>query len=259
MEKALDEIKQTVQGNIPYEISDFGKLIRSKLGILFVKSLGKPVSKDVISLLSAIELIHTASLLHDDVIDNNNERRNSPSLNKSFGNKKAILYGDIILSDAMSLVNTIDNPEISDIIVKTLHEMCRGELIQLDNIGEIMSVSDYIEKTSLKTGELFRAMIKSLCVLFSVHDYSDFGLNYGIAFQIKNDLDNVSGDRSDIENGIYTAPVIYSGGINITDDAIEKTVGLIDNYRKKSISVLSELEDNIYKEELIGVVKCLIK
>lgn len=254
---ALEKIKNIIRRNIPYEQADYGKLIRSRVGIAFAKSYGIEISESLILLCSAIELIHTASLLHDDVIDEESFRRNSESVNRKEGNKKAVLYGDVILADAMKIVLNLGSDKITNVILSAIHDMCEGELLQFSQIGIIPDLGSYIKKCELKTGSLFKALIKSICLIINKPDISNFGLNFGIAFQIKNDLDNVLNIGSDTKAGIYTAPIIYSGTEHFSESGIEKTKSLIDNYKGKCIKDITVIKDGSYKEELIGVVKCL--
>lgn len=258
----LNTIKELIKQNLPYNFEDYGKLIRSKIGILFLKSYGINISDSYLKLLCAVELIHNASLLHDDVIDNDTIRRNAPTIKSDLGNKLSILYGDIVLSNALTMLSELQSIELIKLFNKTVTDMCRGEIIQNSLIGKIPTETEYIEKTELKTASLFRFLITSISLLSKNQipiETADFGKYYGIGFQIKNDLDNILTTRSDIKEGIYTAPVIYSGGLDIKEDAIEKTAGLIDNYSMKAINVLDVIEESIYKEELVGVAECLKK
>lgn len=255
----LDKIKNIIKENLPFSDSDLGKMIRSKLGIAAIKIFKSDIIPYV-NFLACIELIHNASLLHDDVIDNENERRGKENLKSIYDNKTSILYGDITLSNALKLLTTYNNLELISHFNKTISKMCEGELLQKKQIGTIPPLEKYIEKCRLKTASLFEFLFIGLNIISANKiSLTNFGEDFGIAFQIKNDLDDIKNNNSDISNGIYTAPVIYSEGTNITNLALEKTKCLIDNYRSKCIISLSKFEDNEYKKELIGVVECLIK
>lgn len=258
----LKKISELIGRNLPFKINDYGKLIRSKIGILFLKAYNIDISDKYIKLLASIELIHNASLLHDDVIDSNNERRGIRTVNFLHGNKLSILYGDIVLSNALDLILGLSNFELTKLFNNTVKEMCEGEIIQNSHINIIPTMEQYIKKTELKTAKLFEFILKSISILSDNKvpiEEVDFGKNFGIAFQVKNDLENILTTKSDIKDGIYTAPVIYSGGLEIKESAIEKTFGLIDNYSMKAIKVLDLIEESIYKKELIRIVECLKK
>ncbi|MCD8378600.1 MAG: polyprenyl synthetase family protein [Candidatus Gastranaerophilales bacterium] len=256
--KELEIIKERIcRTDIP---AVSGKMIRSKIGLLIIKSLGIEPTQDYINLFCAIELIHNASLLHDDVIDEETERRGQISLNRQLGNKNAILYGNLLVADAFDYLLKINSINLTSIITQAIKNMCEGELLQKSHAYKIPGLKDYIEKTRLKTSSLFTALTKGIIEISQKEniDYlNEFAENFGIAFQITNDLKN--GTKSDIANGIYTAPVIYSGSVTITNTAIEKTGSLIDNYTQKAEKALESLRDSDYKKSLIGVVRCLNK
>lgn len=253
-----ETIKNIIRDNLPYVETDFGKMIRSKIGLLFLKS-NNIDAEEYLPLLSATELIHLSSLLHDDVIDNDELRRGKQSIRSEYNNKTSVIFGDIILSNALNLILSYGSTELVTLFNKTLNSMCRGEIMQYAKTNSIPSVEEYIEKSRLKTASLFEFITEGINIISEnrLHLPPEFGTNFGIGFQIKNDLDNVLENKTDIKNGIYTAPVIFSGSQEITNSGIEKTRCLIDNYSKRCLQILSEFEDNIYKEELIGVVECL--
>lgn len=262
VDKELSFIKSCVKEYLPFEISDYGKMIRSKLGLCILHCMDIGITDNHYKFLTAIELIHNASLLHDDVIDEDIERRNQPNIRTIYNNKTSILYGDVAISNVLEILTDIGEIEIIKGFNRTLKRMCEGELAQYNNLNKIPDIDEYINKSDLKTGSLFTFLAEGINILTSCKisdSIADFCHNFGISFQIKNDLDNILTDKSDIKNGIYTAPVIYSNGIDITKEAIEKTKYLIDNYRSKCINSLSEIKESPYKEELIGVVECLTK
>ena len=235
-----------------------GKMLRSLTGILIIKALGISCSYEYTNFLTAIELIHNSSLLHDDVIDNEKMRRNNQTLNTRTDNKTAILYGNLLLTDAVEYLLKTKSLNILSITNAAIKNMCKGELLQKSQEYKIPKPEDYINKTRLKTASLFTCMTNGISELSQTEhqkELENFAENFGIAFQIKNDLENSS--NSDIKNGIYTAPVIFSKSLSIKQEAIEKTISLIDNYSKRAEHALEFLRDSDYKKALIGVIKCL--
>ena len=118
-------------------------------------------------------------------------------------------------------------------------------------------------KTQYKTAELFKACLIANSI-YSANQYQieaqEFAINYGIAFQIKNDLNDYKlgiDKSSDIQQGIYTAPVIFANSIENSDAAIEKTMDLIDNYCQRAKNVLLRFSDNEYSRSLMGLVNKL--
>lgn len=259
----LGNIKDIVEANLPLKSANTGKMIRSKIGLYFLKALGVEVNETFLKFLAVIELVHNASLFHDDVIDNEDERRNSPALNKVYGEKTTVLYGNIALANAMTILLDIGNLELITEMNNCVKKMCYGELMQQEQLNKILTINEYIKKTRLKTASLFRYLMSGLSILLN-HEYKtefeNFADNFGIGFQISNDLsDYLNGveNSSDIKNGVFTAPVIYAKSIKTDTVAIDKTKDLIDNYLKRARGVLDFLNDGEYKTALIGVIKCL--
>ena len=259
-ENILKKIEDGILRETPFLSA--GKLIRSKITLLLLCTYNTDITADYITVLTAGELIHCASLLHDDVIDEEDERRNTNSVRKVYDNKTSILYGNKTLTKAFDMLLKTDSVNTINIFNKTISKMCDGELLQIKQKNSVPTMDEYIEKSYLKTGSLFEGIILSISELsngYLPQELSDFGKYFGTAFQIKNDLDNILSSKTDIENGIYTAPVIFSNGLNINEDSIEKTHCLIDNYTRKAINLISNTEDSEYKESLIEVIKCLNK
>lgn len=255
----LVKVEQIVKSYLPSEFSDLGKMIRVKLGILVLKCLDIELTEDIYKFLAVVELIHNASLFHDDVIDDEKIRRKKPSCNRVYGVKTAVLYGNIVLSSVLEILLEMGN---TDLILKMndcVKSMCEGELLQQEFLGEFPDIDVYIRKTILKTGSLFEYLMYGLSELSKFKDREKLcliGRNFGIAFQLKNDLDDV---YDDIKNGIYTACAIFSGSVNINPQAIDKTKGLIDNYLSEVYTAWDMFKDSEYKNSLIGVVECLRK
>ena len=142
-----------LEGSLQGSIEDFspilnfflnsqGKKIRPALGILFSKGLGNFTEKQNI-FLQAVELIHNATLFHDDVIDGADERRNNESLNKKFSNKLAILSGDYFLSCALKNIAQLAHPKINSLLAECISQLCEGELEQDLNLYKIISMEKY--------------------------------------------------------------------------------------------------------------------
>ncbi|KAI8138866.1 solanesyl pyrophosphate synthase [Fennellomyces sp. T-0311] len=174
------------------------------------------------------EMIHTASLLHDDVIDASATRRNLPSANASFGNKMAVLAGDFLLARASLALARLRNAECIELMATCLANLVEGEFMQLKNTrdqdNKAKSTFDYyIEKTYMKTGSLIAQSCKSSAVLggstAEVADIAyDFGRNLGLAFQLVDDMldftvtaaDLGKPAGADLKLGLATAPVLFA-------------------------------------------------
>lgn len=254
----IEIIRNCIRNEIPY--SDTGKLIRSGLGSLLIKGYNIEFCEELKNVLIAVELMHNASLLHDDVIDNASQRRGESACNIKNNNSIAVLTGDLLFAKSMEYIRNIKSYEIFNIFNKTMINMCKGELKQLNNKWKIPDIDSYIHICELKTAALFLTVFNAISILSEdkiPNDIVNFAKYFGIAYQIKNDLQDATDKQKDIENGIYTAPVIFSGGTDITKAAIEKTSGLIDNYSRKAITSLKLMSDSCYKKELIRIAQCL--
>lgn len=217
------------------------KRLRPIFVFLFAKILKieNPLVCDI-ALIS--ELVHSASLIHDDIIDEEKTRRNNPTFYQKYGSKLAVLEGDLLLSLALEKLSKT-TLEISKVFALRIKKTILGEINQNENLNKIPDLNTYLNKTNAKTANLFIAGLEALFTLDKKNEnLLNFIKNYALAFQIKNDLDNYKNDQSDIKNGNYTLPVIYS--------SIEKTTQTIENYKNKALKELDIIEDSIYKASL---------
>jgi len=242
------------------------KRIRPVLAMLYLKALEFEISEDIVKLLSAVEIIHNASLVHDDIIDDSEFRRGDKTLSQRFGNKLGVIAGDYLLSLAMGIISNLGDVEILREFSATLKQMCLGEINQNFDLFKIGTIENYIEKSQNKTAYLFKSAIVSPLILSKkseeiIERASDFALNFGVAFQIRDDLINITkSDHSkpygnDIAEGIYNAPVIYAGGVENLPVGIEKTRILLNNYIEKALLSLEKLPNNDYKTLLINLTE----
>ena len=242
------------------------KRIRPVLAMLYLKALEFEISEDIVKLLSAVEIIHNASLVHDDIIDDSEFRRGDKTLSQRFGNKLGVIAGDYLLSLAMGIISNLGDVEILREFSATLKQMCLGEINQNFDLFKIGTIENYIEKSQNKTAYLFKSAIVSPLILSKkseeiIERASDFALNFGVAFQIRDDLINITkSDHSkpygnDIAEGIYNAPVIYAGGVENLPEGIEKTRILLNNYVEKALLSLEKLPNNDYKTLLVNLTE----
>ena len=239
------------------------KRIRSLVAILYLRAGKMYLLPSHYELLSAVELVHNASLIHDDVVDDSDIRRNIQTLNKKFDNKLAVISGDYLLGLALKKLVKINSFEILDIFADTLQNMCKGEVNQYFNRFKKTKLDAYIEKTTQKTASLFESTIKSAVILAEVKDLqnaSEFALNFGIAFQIRDDLLNFikkdgTKTSNDEDDGIYNAPAILSDN---PEKGIEKTRNLLNNYLENARKCIKHFPSSPYKtalEELLEFMK----
>ena len=256
-------ICEPLNSKIKSFLSEPSKRIRSVVALLYNKAQGIEISDSQLEILCAVELVHNASLIHDDIIDESSLRRGQKTISTIFGNKLGVIAGDYLLAVAMGKIAQSGRTEI---FARTLKQMCIGEINQNFTRFKIGTIEEYIEKSKNKTGYLFDCAIKSLIpppsAAISQTEAGDFGLNFGIAFQIRDDLLNIlhkdpSKPSTDLEEGIYTAPIIYSGSVKNYTDGIEKTRILLNNYVEKAKNDICNFEDNIYTRALNELTESL--
>ena len=238
-----------LDGELKSFVKNGSKLIRSSLVILFFKSQNKELNDIFYKVLSAGEFIHNASLLHDDVLDDAEIRRNSTTIAKKFSSKISILAGDYLLSSAIESLLSLENFEILDLFRICTQKMSEAEIKQFFLRGKIPTKDEYIDICRKKTAELFSTVLETSAIVLDSDRVlaKKFGEIFGICFQIKNDM-NKDSATIDKNNGIYTAIDIFG---------IEKTNVLLDNYKEELINIVQDFDDNIYKERLKDLIKRL--
>jgi octaprenyl-diphosphate synthase len=207
-----------------YIRSSGGKRVRPALLVLASYAAGGDGSREsVIRLATVMEMLHTATLVHDDIIDNADLRRRRPSVNARFGNQTAVLMGDWLYMSAFETTLRERSLEILDIITCLTRKMTEGELIQLTAIGRLdITESEYLDILRRKTAYLFSACCEVGAILGGADNatqtaMAEYGLDLGIAFQLSDDLLDVTADThtlgktagSDLLEGKFTLPFIY--------------------------------------------------
>ena len=221
--------KELASEKIIQEIYDYifnvkGKKTRALLCLLASKSSDiKPRSR--IALASIIELLHTATLVHDDVVDESERRRGSKSVNQVWTNSYSVLMGDFIYSKAFILMVKLGVSSILDELAKATNDIARGEIIQLELFEkkQLIQLDDLLKVSYLKTGRLFEASAKTGAMLAckSKEEIKIFGLlgkTLGTAFQIKDDildyealrLDTGKPPFKDFREGKITFPLYFA-------------------------------------------------
>lgn len=229
MRQAAQTEHERLTEALQHLLSSEGKYIRPALVIL--ASRFHPADEDkVLALAAAVELLHTATLVHDDLIDGSLLRRGLPTLNATWNPGATILTGDYLFSRAASLAAETQNVRVVVIFSQTLTLICGGELRQLfSGQSRPPTMDDYYRRISSKTAALFATSTEAGAVLSGapedqVQALRDYGHNLGMAFQIIDDVLDFAGDEeqmgkpvaSDLRQGIVTLPALYflSGGNN---------------------------------------------
>ena len=253
-ENTLKEVILKENNFLTYDLEKFifanPKRLRPIFIFLFAKIL-KIENPLVLEIALITELIHNASLVHDDIIDEEKIRRNNPTFFEKYGSKLAVLEGDLLLSIALEKIS-LTTLEISKIFAKRIKATVQGEIKQNENLNQITSIEAYLDKTYAKTANLFIVGLEALHTLDKKNDYLlKFVENYALAFQVKNDIDNFKKDKSDIKNGNYTLPMIYS--------SIEKSIEYVENIKRIALKELDSIEDSVYKTSLIELTNYTLR
>ena len=206
-----------------YLIEAGGKRIRPVLVLLSARACGYS-GADHINLATVIEFIHTATLLHDDVVDMSEMRRGRPSANVKWDNPSSVLVGDFIYSRAFQILVALGHMGIMDIMARTTNRISEGEVLQLVNQrNPATSEADYMRVIGNKTAILFAAACRTAALLAGADQTTqdalhEYGLAVGIAFQLEDDVLDYDGDSSalgknvgdDLAEGKPTLPLIYT-------------------------------------------------
>lgn len=205
-----------------------GKMMRPMLVLLSARMYGE-VCPATLRTAVALELLHNASLVHDDVVDESLERRGQPSVNAIYNNKVAVLTGDFLLASALAQVSLTRHHDIVDVVASLGQDLAEGELLQLSNVSNPdFSEQVYFDVISKKTAALFAACTKAGALSVDASDENVekarlLGEYIGLCFQIKDDIfdyyDNLSIGKptgNDMHEGKLTLPALYV--LNVTND-----------------------------------------
>ena len=294
--QALSEASFPVDGFLSLLNPGGGKMLRPALTLLSGQCVG-PLTEKHVELAAMVEMIHLASLLHDDVIDQARTRRKQASANVLWGNTQAVLLGDFVLSKAFGMGAALNLSGAAQVLCRTAEAICSGEIQQNMHKGNRnLSESEYLTIIEAKTASLFGAC----CYLGALAGQAEpsvckslqqYGIALGMAFQITDDLLDILGNAdeegktlgTDLFNEKLTLPVIYWLGQPDTDrrrasfnefaerqdsaalgraigqsDAVAYTLGRAGAYVQQAIDSLKPLPDSPSKETLLGLVSYVL-
>ena len=219
--KLISDVR-LVEKMTDYHLNTGGKRLRALLTLCSAKLCGYSKGTRDINLAACVELIHSATLMHDDVIDDGSVRRGKKTLNKKWGNHSSVLVGDYLLSRCFEMMVEDGNIEVLKLLSSTSSIIAQGEVLQLQHKGEVdMLEETYLKIISSKTAELFAAATKVGAILSETRNKDKealefYGRNLGLTFQIADDtLDynsetNLFGKKigKDFFEGKITLPII---------------------------------------------------
>ncbi|HSA99244.1 MAG TPA: polyprenyl synthetase family protein [Anaerolineales bacterium] len=254
-EQAGEEHHPDLRSALTHLLSSGGKRIRPTLGLLVGNMLGAPEEK-LITLGASVELLHTATLVHDDLIDGALLRRGMPTLNARWSPAATVLTGDFLFARAAKLAAETDHLPLMKLFAETLATIVNGELTQMFSARGVIDRDNYYQRIYAKTASLFE-MASLAAAMVAIEDeemrlsMKIFGYEVGMAFQIVDDILDFTGEESavgkpigsDLLNGLVTLPAIYFAEANPDDEDIvslpeggwkdtERVQRLVDNIRQ---------------------------
>ena len=229
-----------VQSYVAYTCASSGKRLRPALALLASGATGR-IEAEHVSLAMIIELIHLATLIHDDIMDGAETRRSQPTANARWGNAITVLLGDSLFAHALDLSTHFDDPEISRTIARAAREVCTGEILQTQRRFDLtLSQADYFRIIEMKTAALFGVAAELGARLnaappTAVRALRDYGLKLGTAYQIYDDCLDLVGDETqagktlgtDLQKGKLTLPILHllkSAGDNGARAALDQAI-----------------------------------
>ncbi len=281
-----------------YLLNSGGKRLRPALLLLAAKVFGEGTDNSIISMAAVMELLHTATLVHDDIIDGAEMRRGKKSVAAQWGNDIAVLLGDWLYMTAFETSLQQRNLEVLDILTEATRKMTEGELLQLSLVGKLQITEEqHFEIVERKTGFLFSASCRLGGVMRGASTVEkaaleDYGMNLGIAFQLTDDLLDFTSNAqklgkpvlSDLREGKVTLPLIrlldrypqYEELVSIAmadnDDAAHKVLAILRecgqlelarnealSYAVRAEEALEALPENQYRQALSDIAQFVVE
>jgi geranylgeranyl pyrophosphate synthase len=221
--RLLDQLTDPVARNVVYLVSAGGKRLRPALVLLAGASAPAAQRASLIDAATAVELIHTATLIHDDIIDQAPLRRAQPAFHERWGTERAVLMGDYLYSTAFTLLARLGHPAVVQILAEVCRELCRGELREVEARYRLdLTEAEYLAIIQDKTASLIGGCCRSGALIGGLPDataqrLAAFGMKFGMAFQIIDDCLDLTGTEQDLgksvlkdlDKGALSLPIIY--------------------------------------------------
>lgn len=263
-----------------YALANQGKQIRPALVGLSGLTQEEP-NEDLVRLAIIIEMVHLATLVHDDILDEAEVRRSKPTLAASWGNEISVLLGDCLFAHAVSLAASYPTPEVCRAVARATNQVCSGEIIQtLQRRNPGVSRSDYFKVVGMKTGELFALSCEMGGALLGADPgrraaLREFGMTLGTAYQIHDDcLDLFGSEQSvgkslgtDLASGKITLPLMIA--LEKASPADKRSLqGAIEHWQSENFSEIIELlrrcdalneTKRVFQDQIERAQRCLAR
>lgn len=263
-----------------------GKKIRSTVLFLLAGVTSLPASPELAEIASSFEMFHLSSLIHDDIMDNSEQRRGQKTLNTNMGNFRSVLWGDFLFISSFTSIHNMGKSVLLDISLKAARLMVEGQIIEAENAYNFdVALETYYDIIQRKTSSLFAAVTQMVSALGNdssetMEEFYRFGLDFGTIFQVSDDILDIFSTRSgkdrfrDLEEGKVTLPFILlmrKSGIDIREDFMkgnrEKLLELFEKnnikklcmeevagYYQRCAAFLEPFPPSIYKECLMALL-----
>lgn len=222
-DQVLSQLTDPVARTVVYLITAGGKRLRPAMVLLAGASGPSPHWWALEQTAAAVELIHTATLIHDDIIDRSPVRRSQPTFHHRWGTERAVLMGDYLYATAFTLLGRLAIPSVTEVMADVCQQLCRGELREVDARYRLdLTEEEYFAIIRDKTASLIGGCCQvgaSLggCAPETIERLASFGITFGLAFQIIDDCLDLIGDQarlgksilSDLDKGALSLPMIY--------------------------------------------------
>lgn len=266
IEQELDTLHSHIRPVAQHIFSTGGKRLRPLLILLIARHFGY-TSHDIYSLAIAVEFIHSATLLHDDILDNSSTRRGKQTAHLIFGTQQTVLAGDALLAKGCHLVACAGIPELISKVSEIIMDTVEGEIEEISCEAQLISFEQYIEIIRGKTAK----MIQKACEMGAIRANASreeiallgcFGEHFGMAFQIVDDILDYTGTSTfgkprgiDIREGKITAPLLlYAQSISHGEELLKNIIE-----KKYSLAVLEELIIDISNSNAIDKAYQLVQ
>lgn len=297
MESNIKCKDKKIENSIKELIHSGGKLLRPAF-VIISSHFGSYNPKKVIPLAAAVEMLHMATLVHDDIIDDAKLRRGQETIQSKYGKDYAVYIGDFLFCVCFKILASSSTLENIKIDSNSMSKICLGEIDQFNSrFDNTLSVKNYLNRISGKTAELFSLSLyvgaaESGCTDALCKRFWHIGHNIGMAFQIIDDILDYTGSNDsikksaavDIKQGIFTLPFIYAARKNksffipylekqiFSDEDVMDLMLLVNKYNgvdsakqlahkytEKAFKLINKLPENPYKIVLSEVTQCLLK
>ena len=278
MRAQADNSHPDMRAALEHLLAAGGKRVRPTLCLLIGNMLGAPLEK-LVTLGAAVELLHTATLVHDDLIDGSLLRRGMPTLNARWSPPATVLTGDFLFARAAITAAETDHLPLMKLFSETLATIVNGELTQMFTSRGLINRDNYYKRIYAKTASLFEMTSRSAAMVSPVDEaviesMRDFGYQIGMAFQIVDDILDFNGEQSavgkplgsDLLNGLVTLPAIYYAEANPEDTDVlslpnggwtnnDNMTRLVNNIRTSNSTKKAKLEADQHVDRALSCLE----